>query len=299
MLDQAEEIICFAAIIEHGSITKAGERLNRSKAHVSRKLSNLEARYKVKLFHRSTRSMRLTDAGEKLQANAVILYHEHQKLDQIAKHVQSDLSGVFGISVSDSSASFLLAPILPKLFAQFPDIQFDIHITNEPVDLIGQKIDLAIRSGDVGDENLVARRMGMVREKMYAASGNDMGALDIQTIGEIRNYKLLTNEYSLKDGKLALFEDDNLTYIEPTNLVLVNRYKIILDILRESNFIAVLPDYAAKQALETGEIVNILPQWHNGEWPLFMLHPFQMPLPIKLKAVCQFMVDHFSTQLKS
>lgn len=297
MLDQAEEMICFAALIENGTITKTAAHLQRSKAHISRKLSNLEMRYKVKLFHRSTRSMKLTDAGEKLQNSALQVYHEHQKLDQLAKHVQNDLSGYFGISISDSGANFMLSPILPLLFEKFPNIQFNIHVSNTPLDLIGDKIDLSIRSGGVGDENLVARKLGSVKEKTYVASTNKLALGQINSPLDLRNFKILTNDYTLKDGKLQLENGDELLFIEPPDLAMINRYKVIADILPNSDFVGVLPEYAARQAVENGELVDILPNWHNGEWPLYMLHPYQMPVPLKLKAVSQFIGERFSKML--
>ena len=294
MLDQAQEMICFAAIIECGSITHAAAELNRSKAHISRKLSELEGRYRVKLFYRSTRSMKLTDAGQRLQAQAVQIYNEHKRLNRAAHHVQSDLSGELSISVSDSSVSFLMAPLLPKLFAQFPDIRFDIRVSNQVVDLVNDKIDLAIRSGHVGDENLVARQIGMVTEKLYAAAGNQISAVDFGQVSELLPHKLLTNSYSLKEGRVQLFKGDEIAYLDVPDMALINRYRVILDLLQGTDYIAILPEYAAKDALMRGEIVNILPDWHNGVWPIYLVHPFQMPVPHKLKLVAQFILEHVS-----
>ena len=294
MLDQAQEMICFAAIIECGSITHAAAELNRSKAHISRKLSDLEGRYKVKLFHRTTRSMRLTDAGQKLQVQAVQMYNEHKRLNRMAHHVQSDLSGELSISVSDSSASFFMVALLPKLFAQFPDIKFNLQVSNQVVDLVNDKIDLAIRSGHVGDENLVARQIGMVTEKLYAAAGNQISAAGFKQVNQLLPHKLLTNGYSLKEGSVQLFKGDEITYLDVPDMALINRYRIILDILEGTDFIAILPEYAAKDALERGEIINILPDWHNGVWPIYLIHPFQMPMPHKLKLVAKFILEHVS-----
>ncbi|MBL1420954.1 MAG: LysR family transcriptional regulator [Alphaproteobacteria bacterium] len=294
MLNQAQEMICFAAIIECGSITHAAAELKRSKAHISRKLSDLESRYRVKLFYRSTRSMKLTDAGQRLQAQAVQIYNEHKRLNRAAHHVQSDLSGELSISVSDSSTSFLMAPLLPKLFAQFPDIRFDIRVSNQVVDLVNDKIDLAIRSGHVGDENLVARQIGMVTEKLYAAAGNQISAGDFGQVSELLRHKLLTNSYSLKEGRVQLFKGDEIAYLDVPDMALINRYRVILDLLQGTDFIAILPEYAAKDALRRGEIINILPDWHNGVWPVYLIHPFQMPMPHKLKLVAQFILEHVS-----
>lgn len=291
MLDQAEEMMCFAAIIEQGSMTRAAKELKRSKAHISRKLNDLEGRYKVKLFHRTTRSMNLTDAGQKLQRQALQIYYDHKKLSQMAQHVQADLSGEFGISVPDSIAQYLLAPILGDLFKQFPKIKFNIQVTNLPVDLVSQKIDLAIRSGHVGDENLVARQICMIQEKIYAAADNGIFAAEFNQIKQLLPHKLVTNDYSLNAGNVPIYNGRDVDYVEFSDMALINRYGIILDVLKGSDFVAILPEYVAKQDLENGDIIHILPEWHIGEWPLYLIHPFQTPLPHKLKLVSQFIMN--------
>ena len=299
MLDQIEEMICFAAIIEKGSITNAATILKRSKAHISRKLNDLEARYKVKLFHRTTRKMNLTDAGKQLKHPALELYSQHLKLDHLAQQVQSNLTGDFAISVNDSIASFALKPIIPKLFNQFPDINFNINITNEPIDLIKENIDLTIRSGQVVDENLVVKKMGTMVEKLYMSTRNRALSKNIKNIADLQNHVLIVNPYTFKQGKIQLYNGHENIILNPKKLNIINRYKLILDTVLNSNHIGALLDFTTKKALDDGDIVNILPEWQLNEWPLYLVHPFYAPMPLKLKKISEFILENMQFSYKN
>lgn len=293
MLTKIEEMICFAAIVETGSITAAAKQLNRSKAHISRKLNDLEKRYKIKLFHRSTRSLRLTDAGYKLQHKATNLLSDHRMLQQSAQHIQSDISGDFSISVNDSFAIFLLKPILPKLFNLFPDINFNINVTNKPVDLIAEKIDLAVRVGNVIDQNLVAKPIGHMIEKLYcnynAASGFELMSLS--------DYHFIVNPYSIDKQEFSIFNDKQSLKIKPKSFNIINRYQIILDILPNSPDVAILPEFATHEKINNQEIVNIFPHWHVSHLPIYLIHPYHSPVPKKLALISSFLNDNLITKI--
>ena len=288
MLSKIEEMICFAAIVEVGSITAAAKQLSRSKAHVSRKLNDLEKRYNIKLFHRSTRSLRLTDAGYKLQHKAVNLLNDHRMLDQSAQHIQSDISGDFSISVNDSFAIFLLKPILPKLFNLFPDINFNINVTNKPVDLIGEKIDLAVRVGNVIDENLVAKPIGYMTEKLYC---NYNAANDFE-LRSLSDHHFIVNPYSINEHEITISNGVQHQKINPKKFSIINRYQIILDILPNSENIAILPEFATHKKVLNHEIINIFPQWHVSHLPIYLIHPFHSPVPKKLAHISNFLNDN-------
>ena len=136
MLTELEQTICFAAVCDTGSMTAAAKALNRSKAHVSRQVSALEQDIGLKLLHRTTRKLTLTDAGLSFKEEALQLYRNAQLVKQKSHSLNQQLAGKFVITAPVSISTFVLAPIIPELQQTFPDIEFEILPTNQNLNLI-------------------------------------------------------------------------------------------------------------------------------------------------------------------
>jgi len=285
MLKEIEEMICFAAICDEGSITRAAKILECSKSQVSRKISHMEERYAIKLFHRTTRSIKPTDAALKLKRDALQLYYHHKKLKYMAKQIHQDLAGDFVITAPSSMSAFLLAPLLPKLKTKFPKINFKIIVSNRTLDLVENGIDLAIRSRDVVDENLVARQVGSSKEKLYVNKKYFKKISTITTPIELNKHDLIINPYSINDNTITLDNGLKTVPIAPINYTEINHYQIILNVIENSDGVAALPQYAASRSEKAGNIINILPEWHTNQWPIFLVNTFQMPIPKKLEDI--------------
>lgn len=288
MLKEIEEMICFASVCEEGSITGAAKALKCSKSQISRKIDHMEQRYGIKLFHRTTRNIEPTNAGLSLKDEAIRLYGNHKKLNHMAQHIHESLMGDFIITAPNSMSIFLLAPIIPLMKAKFPKINFQIIVSNSPLDLISNGIDLAIRSNDVVDESLVARQIGSTTEKIYVNKDFYNSGPLISSPLDLNQHELIINPYSVTNNVISLENGTENIPIDPLNCTLVNHYHIILDVIKNSNCVGALPDYAANEAEKAGCIVNILPEWHTNQWPVFLVNTYQMPVPRKLKEIRNF-----------
>ncbi len=163
------DVALFVRIVESGSLSAAARERNVPVSHVSRALARLEAACAARLLHRSTHSMSLTDEGDSF------LLHARQLLDTAA-----DLQGVLGdraggpsgwvrISVSAVLAQSIVAPSLPSLYERHPDLHLDIAVDDRAVDMAREGVDFAIRTGEPGSDQMVARRLGQLTRSLYAA----------------------------------------------------------------------------------------------------------------------------------
>ncbi|MBL4740955.1 MAG: LysR family transcriptional regulator [Sneathiella sp.] len=296
MLNPLEELFCFAAICEKGSITAASRVLGRSKAHVSRKMKELEERVGTKLLHRTTRQITLTTEGSYLKDEALKLYRNGNLLCHKAMSLDSDLSGRFVITAPVSIATYLLAPIMASLQDTFPLVEFDLRPSNEKLDLITTGVDLAIRTGSVSDEDLIAHQIGVGRDILFRSTKNTVGAPPISDVTDLLHNPLFINPYSLHCEDLRLHKAGEAIELQPTHMTKVGEYPLLMDLVQRGNGIGLAPDYCVigSEALE-----QVLPDWQGREWPILITYPFLAPLPIKLSKISAFLRQKLGDQLKS
>ena len=296
MLIFYEELICFAAICESGSITAASRELGCSKAHVSRKLTDLEGRLGAKLMHRTTRRITFTRAGEGLRGQALQQYLALKGLARQAEAADEGLSGRFVITASLSLCTYLLAPEMPDLQAAFPEIRFDLRPSNESLDLVSEGIDLAIRTGSVVDDSLIAHPLGNAREIFLTMEDDGPErAKEPSDIGDLDSRPLYINPYSLTDGKLRVGNGRQVVEFDPAQASLISDFSLLVDLARRNRGIALAPDYSL--AMLGPNARRCLGGWQGREWPVLMAYPFIAPPPVKLSAVAAYLRPRLSARL--
>ncbi len=294
MLSNFEEILCFAAVCKTGSITQAANALQCSKANVSRKISMLEKRMGAKLFQRTTRSIYLTEIGSRFQDRAVRIYDEARQLDKGTRDETGNMSGKFKITAPVSLSTFLIAPLVLQLNESFPDIEFELIPTNENVQLIESEVDLAIRTGSVVDDSLVARKLGEFHECFFTSSRNLANYKQLN-IEQIARLPMLLPSSGTENDSLNLFHNGKTLSLIPTDKMRISEFEVSLNLLFNSEYIAWLPNYC--NGIErSGETITPLLSSATGQpWSVFMVFPFQAPLPLKLRTIIDFIEENLST----
>lgn len=296
MLADFEELVCFAAVCEAGSITSAAEDLGCSKAHVSRKLKDLETRVGSRLMHRTTRKITVTDAGEVIRSEALLAYQELKRLSNKARTVDADVSGRFTITASLSVCSHVLAPEMPELQAAFPDVRFHILPTNDQRDLVEEGIDMALRSGDIKDTDLIAHQVGRGRDVFFCRE-EDYPPDGFQ-IADLKDQSIIANPYSMTENQLRLIGGEQAVELRPGNMTLVSDYSLLVDLVGRMGGIGLAPDYCLQEHLLSTPMKRLFPHWRGNEWPLYMVYPFMSPLPRKLSLIAAFLRPRIQARLE-
>lgn len=166
--DRTRELAVFAAVVDHGSFSRAGRVLNLSPSAISRTIDRTEARLGVRLLLRTTRSLSLTAEGQAyLQAARRILKDLDDSEQQIAD--QGSPRGRLRVSASLSHGRLHVVPLLPEFAARYPHILVDISLTDTITDILGGEADVAVRFGKLPDSNLTARKLGEVKRVVTAS----------------------------------------------------------------------------------------------------------------------------------
>ncbi len=166
-----DDAALFLRIVALGSLSAAARERNLPVSQVSRALVRLEARCGVRLLHRNTHGLSLTDEGDTVLAHARRLLEVRAELDSALSGRLAGPSGWVRLSVSTITAETVIAPSLPSLHARHPQLQLDISTDDRVVDLVREGVDIAIRTGSPASEQLVARQIGMLSRGLYASPG--------------------------------------------------------------------------------------------------------------------------------
>jgi DNA-binding transcriptional LysR family regulator len=159
VLDRFHELSAFIAVVEAGGFTAAARRTGDSQSAVSKAIGALERRLGVALFNRSTRSVTLTDQGQRYYDRAKPLLDEMDDADSELTSSTSEVSGLIRIAASGTFGRLHILPLIPDLLSLNPGLQVDLILSDFVRDMVEDGIDLAIRVGPVNDPDAVARRV--------------------------------------------------------------------------------------------------------------------------------------------
>jgi DNA-binding transcriptional LysR family regulator len=168
-MDPLDGVAAFARVVEAGSFSAAARRLRISKSAASAHVQRLEERLGVRLLHRTTRRISLTEAGAAYYRHCARIVAEAESAEQAARALQREPRGMLSMSAPDTFGAMHVAPAIPEFLARFPDLAIDISLTPRHVDLVQEGLDLAIRIGTLKDSPLVVRRLAPSRFVLCAA----------------------------------------------------------------------------------------------------------------------------------
>ncbi len=190
-MDRLTSMETFVKVVEAGSFVAAARKLDMSPAMVTRHVLDLEQRMNTRLLERTTRKLRLTDAGAGyLERCQQILRDIEETESAVSGEVQRP-RGVLRISSSGSFGVLRLSPLLSEFSALYPEVTMDVSINNHVVDLVSEGIDVALRIGVLSDSNLVARKLCPIR-LVLCASPDYLARHGVpRTVDELANHNCL------------------------------------------------------------------------------------------------------------
>src|SRR5438128_1682023 len=161
-MDELTQIRTFISVIQAGSFSAAARHLS-SISSVVRQVNALEEDLGVRLLNRTTRKLSLTDAGRLFYDRVTEIADDLDCAKLEVRSLKDDVKGLLKVSLRVTAGTTIVVPALPKLLAQYPELHLDILLTDERRDLIANRIDVAMWMGDLGDANLVAKRLSPTR----------------------------------------------------------------------------------------------------------------------------------------
>ena len=294
-MDTIDGMKTVVAVVETGSFTAAGDRLNISKALVSKYVGEVEEALGVRLFNRSTRRLAITEAGKNYYDKVVPLLEEYgELLDNVAGE-QSVPRGLIRISAPVTFGESSLSPVLPELFQRYPDLNVDLQLTDRKIDMLQEGIDLVIRIGGIDDSSLVARQINSYKLTMCASPEylSKQGAP--QNPQDLTQHKVIIDSNFRIGRQWPLIAPDGESHVvEVTSRVAVNSPRAVKELAVNSGGIALIPNFVIAEELEKGVLKEVLTDFRTMEFGMFAIYPHRRYVSKKVRAFVDFLYEKFS-----
>lgn len=287
----------FVRSAEGGSFSEAARRLGLTPAAVSKNVARLEARLGVRLFQRSTRRLTLTEAGERfLRQVAGGLAALQDAVDDVAQH-DGQPAGTLKLSLGLGFGREHVLPLLADFLARYPAIVPDWHFDNRAVDLVGEGFDAAIGGGFALSPGLVARELAPIHGVVVAAPHYLAGRTLPRHPADLAGFDGLLRR-STPTGRLrgwtlrnAQGDDAAVEWTHPR--AIFNDPEAIAEAARLGLGVALLPMPFVAAPLAQGELVRLLPGWHQPNGHVWLYYPRRDLLPAKTRVFIDFVLERF------
>lgn len=283
----------FVRITDVGSISGAARALGMPKSSVSRSLVRIEATVGTTLIERSTRRLRLSDAGLLLQRHARRILDEVGEAEDAIAGFVGIPRGTLRVSAPPSFAAGPLAPMLPAFLERHPELRVVLSFDNQPIMHLPDDIDVAIRAGDLPDSDLIARRLASTTLWLCASPEYLAAHGTPTTIEELDDHRLITlfdrrSTWRFRSPTGAVQE-----YAAEPGLV-VPEHAIARTLLLGGAGIGRLPEYHAREAVANGTLVRLLPDHEGERVEVHALYPRQRGLSAKVRAFVDAVTAHLA-----
>ncbi|WP_298669063.1 LysR family transcriptional regulator [uncultured Sphingomonas sp.] len=281
MLDPDYEL--FAQVVEAGSLSAAGRALGISPAMVSKRLARLEERLAVRLVHRTTRRLALTEAGARFHADLTTILADVRAAEARLTGVSAAPGGPLRVSAPTSFGRLHIAPRLHRFLDAYPAVALEFNLSDGFDDLLAQRIDLAIRIAPQIASGLVAHRLGTSHRLLCAAPAYLARHGAPETIAALAEQRLLA-----ASGQMPwrLVSGTRRATVDQPSAVATNSSEIVRELALTGSGIALRSLWDVSDALERGALVRVLPQWEgSADVGIYAVHP---AAPTVLPAVTAF-----------
>jgi DNA-binding transcriptional LysR family regulator len=290
-----ELVHIFVQVVKNGSFTKAASLLRLPKSTVSKALLKLEKETATKLLMRTTRSQRLTAAGKIFYDTCAAPMEAIENAGKSLFGNHSAITGTIKLTAPEDFGPKIIALSTSKLCQQYPGLNFELHYTNEILDLVKDGYDLAVRIGKLKSSSLKEKKMG------------DLSLILVASPKYLKNKPKCTKAQDLLDlDCLALSRPSsnivwklkNKTTAEQIPLkprMVSNQMSSLLSAAMHGGGIALVPAFLCQQYIKSQELVHLLPQWSSPRLPVSLLSP----LPFSSSARLRTVADFLATEIKS
>lgn len=288
-MDRLTALRVFVSVVEQGSLSGAGEKLDMSRAMVSRYLAELESWMGARLLHRTTRRLSLTGPGEEALNRARAMLALGEEMELIAVKGDDAPKGQLRITSSYSLSEALLVGAANDYLAQYPGTAIDILLLDRTVNLVEERIDLAVRITNDLDPNLVARRLGTCHSVVCASPAYLANHPAPQKVQDLALHNCLTYTYF---GK-SLWEfngPDGPESVPVSGNLSANISNLLLEATLGGAGISLQPRYSAQPYLERRELVPLLTQWQPKRLGVYGVYATRKQMSPLLRSFLDFLL---------
>jgi DNA-binding transcriptional LysR family regulator len=293
-MDPFLEMRTFCAVAEAGSFVRAAEALDFSKAAVSRYVASLEARLGVRLLHRTTRRLSLTDEGEVFHARSKDLLAGLEEAEA-ELHLRSGAArGVLRISAPVTFGILHLAPLWGAFRERHPQVHLDLTLSDRTVDLVEEGYDVAIRIAALPDSTLVSKRLASTRI-VLCASPRYLEASGVpKHPSELARHSVIAYRYWSTGDEWQFDGPTGRVSVRTRPVVHSNNGDTCRAMALEHRGVILQPTFLVGRELADGTLVELMPEYRSLELDIYALYPTRKHVSPKVRALIEFLGQRFA-----
>ncbi len=282
----------FVTVVDLGSQSAAADHLDLSRPVVSRYLAELEDWVGARLLHRTTRKLSLTAAGSETLPRCRQLLELCADMQAAVSEPDDAPRGLLRLSVSTSFGQAQLGAAIAEYVKRYPLVTVDLQMLDRTVNLVDERIDLAIRTSNDLDPNLIARRLTVCRSVVCATPAYLREHPAPQKVEDLARHNCLTHSYFGKS--LWHFEEQGEHVSVPVHgNITANEASTLLRITLAGAGVAMLPSYQAGDLIRSGELVRLLPAAEPRQMNIYAVYASRKHMPSALRSLLDFLVLRF------
>lgn len=293
-MEYLNDMALFVEVVKVRSFRKAAEGLDMPNSTLSRRISGLEKAIGLRLLHRTTRKIELTEAGQLYYERCKRIVDEARLAHEQLGEMLARPSGLLRASLPVDFANVYLAPLIAEFAQQYPGISFDFDLTPRQVDLISEPVDVVIRMGEPPSSNLIARKLASLQRFLYASPQY------LEVSGEPQSPLQLTHHECLRlrgpsSDRWTLSGKGKTEQVDIGGRFELNSVGMLRRMASLDLGVTLLPEGIAAQDVAEGKLRRILPDWQGSPVSVYALTETRL-LPAKTQRFIEFVRDKLATQ---
>ncbi|ROS02012.1 DNA-binding transcriptional LysR family regulator [Sinobacterium caligoides] len=299
-MQNLSRLAVFTNVAQHGSFSGAANALNISKSSVSKQVTALEEHLGIRLFLRGPRHVQLTDEGRALLQHGETITAEYAQVLDLAASLKGTPSGTVSVSMPRVFGFSVVKKYLGDFLAQYPQLKLRHGISQNNSQQLsrGDDTDITIVVGEQPDSSLICRRIASLHTSLYASREYLQQHQAPRRPSDLQQHNCLPVDYpNIDNFRLwRLIEQQQAVEVEVDGNLIMTDVTQVIELVQEGYGISMLPDYAVREAVAAGELVQLLPQYHGPNIPAYLIYSERRHLSPKLRVTIDFLTDCFRTE---
>ena len=296
-MDRIDAMRAFCTVVEAGGFAAAASHLGLSTSAVSRHVAQLETHLNSRLLTRTTRRVHPTEAGEAYYERAIQWLSELEEVEAVVAGESLHPRGRLRLTAPLALSIHRLAPAFSAFKQRYADVTLDVLLSDNLVDFAGEGVDLAIRVGRVGSENLVARLIDEAALVVVAAPSYLAERGTPEHPDALADHDCMAYSYAAT-GNVWQFEsrDGDALEVRISGSVRANNGMVLAEMAVAGSGIAHVPDFLAAPYLNSGALVSLLDDWACRKLPIHAVYPTRRHLSARVQAMVTFLTEWFARE---
>ncbi|MDX1401407.1 MAG: LysR family transcriptional regulator [Kiloniellales bacterium] len=280
----------FVTVADELGFSAAARRLNTSAPSITRAINDLEQRLGARLLHRTTRSVRLTEAGARYLNDCRQILSSIEDAEMNAAGIHADPRGTVILTASLGFGRMVLPSLLRDFLDRYPDLSVEALFLDRVIDLMEEGIDVAIRIADLPASNLIAVRVGSVRRLLCAAPGylDEYGTPE--TPQQLRSHNFIDFVNMTPNGEWDFLEDQKRTVFRPDARFRVNNADAAIAAALDGRGITRVLSYMISKEVRSGQLQVILEDQAPPPTPVYVVHKEKGQASARVRALVDYLV---------